>query len=55
VNGKVRGHVTLSRTATQDDAVKAALAVESVKPFTDGKSIKKVVFVAGRILNLVVG
>jgi leucyl-tRNA synthetase len=55
VNGKVRGHVTLSRTATQDDAVKAALAVESVKPFTEGKTIKKVVFVAGRILNLVVG
>ncbi|NUO53122.1 MAG: leucine--tRNA ligase [Polyangiaceae bacterium] len=55
VNGKVRGHVTLSRTATQDDAVKTALAVESVKPFTDGKTIKKVVFVAGRILNLVVG
>jgi leucyl-tRNA synthetase len=55
VNGKVRGHVKLARTATQDDAVKAALEVESVKPFVEGKSVKKVVFVAGRILNLVVG
>jgi leucyl-tRNA synthetase len=55
VNGKVRGHVKLARTASQDDAVKAAMDVESVKPFVDGKSVKKVVFVSGRILNLVVG
>ncbi len=55
VNGKVRGHVKLDRTATQDAAVAAAVAVEGVKAFVEGKSIKKVVFVSGRILNLVVG
>ncbi len=55
VNGKVRGHVKLARAASQDDAVKAAMDVESVKPFVEGKAVKKVVFVSGRILNLVVG
>lgn len=55
VNGKVRGHVKLARAASQDDAVKAAMDVESVKPFVEGKAMKKVVFVSGRILNLVVG
>ncbi|MBL9026221.1 MAG: leucine--tRNA ligase [Myxococcales bacterium] len=55
VNGKVRGHVKLARAASQDEAVKAAMDVESVKPFVEGKAVKKVVFVSGRILNLVVG
>jgi leucyl-tRNA synthetase len=55
VNGKVRGHVTLARDATQEQAVQAATATESVKPFTEGKAVKKVIFVPGRILNIVVG
>jgi len=55
VNGKVRGHVKLSRTASEDDAKAAALSVDGVKAFTDGKSVKKFVYVPGRIVNVVVG
>ncbi len=55
VNGKVRGRVMLSRTASEDDAKAAALAAEGVGAFVDGKSIKKFVYVPGRIVNLVVG
>ena len=55
VNGKVRGKVTLAKTATEDDARTAALADPGVANFTTGKTIKKLIYVPGKILNLVVG
>jgi leucyl-tRNA synthetase len=55
VNGKVRGRVTLAKTASEDDARTAALAVEGVAAFAAGKQIKKFVYVPGKIVNLVVG
>jgi leucyl-tRNA synthetase len=55
VNGKVRGRVILTRTASEADARSAALAAEGVSPYTDGKSIKKFIYVPGKIVNLVVG
>ncbi len=54
VNGKVRGKVTLAKAATESDARTAALAVPGVAMFTDGKQIKKFVYVPGKIVNLVV-
>jgi leucyl-tRNA synthetase len=55
VNGKVRGRVTLSRTASEDEARAAALAADGVSAHTAGKQVRKFVFVPGRIVNLVVG
>ncbi len=55
VNGKVRGKVTLAKTATEDEARTAALADPGVAGFTAGKTIKKLIYVPGKILNLVVG
>ncbi|MFO0613304.1 MAG: leucine--tRNA ligase [Polyangiaceae bacterium] len=55
VNGKVRGRVVLSRTASEADAKAAAYAAEGVGAFTDGKTLKKFVYVPGKIVNLVVG
>jgi leucyl-tRNA synthetase len=55
VNGKVRGVVRLARTASEDEARAAALAAEGVAPFLAGKSVKKLVYVPARIVNLVVG
>ncbi|NUP07921.1 MAG: leucine--tRNA ligase [Polyangiaceae bacterium] len=55
VNGKVRGQVLLARTASEEDARKAALEIDSVKPFMDGKTIKKFIYVPARIVNFVVG
>ena len=54
VNGKVRGTVSLAVDAGQDAALAAALELPNVQKFTDGKEIKKVIFVAGKILNLIV-
>lgn len=54
VNGKTRGTVTLPRDASEDDAKAAALADEGIARHVDGKPFRKVIWVPGRLLNLVV-
>eukprot|EP00614_Pseudopedinella_elastica_P010336 CAMPEP_0172603806 /NCGR_PEP_ID=MMETSP1068-20121228/24057_1 /TAXON_ID=35684 /ORGANISM="Pseudopedinella elastica, Strain CCMP716" /LENGTH=855 /DNA_ID=CAMNT_0013405683 /DNA_START=72 /DNA_END=2639 /DNA_ORIENTATION=- len=54
VNGKVRGEVELSKTADQDDAREAALAIPGVAKFAGDKPIKKLIYVPGRIINIIV-
>jgi leucyl-tRNA synthetase len=55
VNGKVRGAVTVARDATQDAALEPALALDNVKSHIGDKAVRKVVYVPGRILNIIVG
>ena len=55
VNGKLRGAVEISKAAEQASAEAAARALPSVDKFLDGKPLKKVVYVPGRILNFIVG
>ena len=55
VNGKVRGKISLSPTATEDVARAAALADENVQKHIAGKAVRKLVYVPGRILNVIVG
>jgi len=54
VNGKVRGRVTVPADATADTVEAAALADEKVAGFLDGRTPKKVIVVAGRLVNVVV-
>ncbi|MDI1431676.1 leucine--tRNA ligase [Polyangium sorediatum] len=54
VNGKVRGRVTLPVKASEDEARNAALTAEGVSAFTAGKTLKKFIYVPGKIVNLVV-
>jgi leucyl-tRNA synthetase len=54
VNGKVRGRVTVAADANADDLEAAALADEKVRAFLAGATPKKVIVVAGRLVNLVV-
>jgi leucyl-tRNA synthetase len=53
VNGKLRGTITVARDITQDAAVDAALAEPQIAKFVT-TSPRKVVFVPGRLLSLVV-
>jgi leucyl-tRNA synthetase len=55
VNGKARGSVQIAVDADEDTAKAAALADERIHQFTTGKTLKKVIYVKGRILNLIVG
>jgi leucyl-tRNA synthetase len=54
VNGKVRGRVSVAATATEDDVRAAALADDNVQRFVGGQSVKKVIVVPGRLVNVVV-
>ena len=54
VNGKVRSKVLVVADADTDTVAAAALADEKVQAFLDGASPKKVIVVAGRLVNLVV-
>jgi leucyl-tRNA synthetase len=54
VNGKARASVQIAVDADEETAKAAALADPKVQSFTNGKSIKKVIYVKGRILNLIV-
>jgi leucyl-tRNA synthetase len=55
VNGKVRGKA-LVPAGSSDDALKAAaLADASVRAHTDGKTVRRVVVVQGRLVNVVAG
>jgi leucyl-tRNA synthetase len=53
VNGKLRGTIRVTPDVSRDAAVAAALAEPSIAKFVPGPP-KKVVFVPGRLLNLVV-
>jgi leucyl-tRNA synthetase len=55
VNGKVRGTASLAPDAKEDDARAAALADPKVAQFIGDKTIKKVIYVPGKILNLIIG
>lgn len=54
VNGKVRTSLQLPVGVSEAEAQKAALAEANVKKFTDGKPVKKTIYVPDKILNLVV-
>lgn len=54
VNGKKKGEITVDPEATEADALQAAIQLKSVKEALAGVRPKRVIFVPGRILNLVV-
>jgi leucyl-tRNA synthetase len=55
VNGKLREVIRVPATVT-DEALKAlALAAEKVQPFLAGKTIRKVILVPKKLVNIAVG
>jgi leucyl-tRNA synthetase len=55
VNGKLRVVIKVPANATQADLETAAKNSAEVKPFTDGKTIKKIIVVPKKLVNIVVG
>lgn len=53
VNGKRRGTVTLAAGASEEEAVMAARAVPAVATALGGREPSRVVYIEGRLLNLV--
>ncbi len=54
VNGKVRDRIRVSAEIEEAEAKEAALASESVQSYLEGKEPDKVIYVPGRLVNVVV-
>ena len=55
VNGKVRARMPMARGIGEAQARDAALADENVQRWIEGKQVRKTIFVADRLVNLVIG
>jgi leucyl-tRNA synthetase len=54
VNGKLRGRVEVPVDATEEDALRAALSDEGVVRYLGGKEPRRVIYVPGKTLNIVI-
>ena len=54
INGKVRDTIEVDADISEKEAKEIALAQEKSKKWLEGKQIKKVVFVSGKLINLVI-
>ena len=54
VNGKLRNTILVSADIAEDEAKEMALADEKIKKWTKDKEIVKIIFVKGKLVNIVV-
>jgi len=53
VNGKVRGKIEVAADISKEDIEKIALADENVQRFVEGNTIRKIIIVPSRLINIV--
>lgn len=53
VNGKLRSKITVGTDYSEQEIKEAALANDRIKEYTRGKEIKRVIFVPGKLVNIV--
>ncbi len=53
VKGKLRGSIKMPPDAGQEEALKIALSFDSIKKYTGEGPFRKVIYVKGRILNII--
>ncbi|HOV06851.1 MAG TPA: leucine--tRNA ligase [Anaerolineaceae bacterium] len=53
INGKVRDRITVPADVTEQQARETALASEMTKKFLEGRTPKQVIYVKGRLVNIV--
>jgi leucyl-tRNA synthetase len=55
VNGKLRSKITVAAGTGEEELKKRALADEKVAPYLEGVTVRKVICVPGKLVNIVVG
>lgn len=53
VNGKVRGKITVAADAAEDDIKERGMSEDNVARFLADKTVRKVIFIKGKLLNIV--
>jgi leucyl-tRNA synthetase len=54
ISGKVRGKIMITDDMSEDEIKQMALECPNVKNFTEGKDIKKIIYVKGKLVSIVV-
>jgi leucyl-tRNA synthetase len=54
VNGKVRDKIAVSADIVEEEAKNLAIKSEKIKKYMEGKEVKKIVFVEGKLVNIVI-
>ncbi|XP_037493367.1 leucine--tRNA ligase, chloroplastic/mitochondrial isoform X2 [Jatropha curcas] len=55
INGKTRGTIQVEEGCSEEDAFRLASEDEKLSRYLDGKSIRKRIFIPGKILNVILG
>lgn len=53
INGKTRGTIEVEEACTEEDALKLAAVNPKLSKYLEGKTIKKIIYVPSRILNVI--
>ena len=54
INGKVRDQIEVPADISEEEAKKIALGRDKIKKWTEGKEMRKIIFVKGKLVNVVV-
>jgi leucyl-tRNA synthetase len=54
INGKLRDRIKVPAEISEDEAKKLAMESEKIKSYILGKNIKKIIFVKGKLINIVI-
>ena len=55
VNGKVRDRITVPASITEDEASRLATESPRVRPYIEGREMRSLIYVPGKLVNIVVG
>ena len=53
VNGKLRGRLEVAKATEKEEVEHLALGLDSVKPHLEGKAVRRVIVVPGKLVNIV--
>lgn len=54
VNGKLRGQISIAKDTEKETIENIALANEQIQKFIEGQTVKKIIVVPGRLVNIVI-
>ena len=54
INGKVRANISIALDATEEQVREIALANEAIQKWVEDKPVKKLIFVKGKMINIVI-
>ena len=54
INSKIKGKMMIAKSMSKEEIESSVLASDLVKPFVEGKTIKKFIVVPGRLVNIIV-